>query len=370
MDSYEAGVLVGKIISWLLVFLFLWGVFKIWQKIFRASLHAMNSSYEFLFPNRAKKLLETYLFWVDLVQAVDSIEGFKKKLATIEHAKVYKNAHGRFFLTKEEAASQNEEVLELGMQDVLASATYPLFLITRLERITLYDREDLQRVRQTSQMLWTSKKDILFHMIVDRGRIVYPKEYPLENVFRFGYEIFSDAHGLKGVYDVENERLVLPCVYASIEALGNIVEVHKEGKGYEIIDLKSGERLAANNAKTFPNIAQELKEKIDLAKIELVDYLRLFPTPTCQRDLEHMGLWHAKVWVMEVPSHYESILKESQSGTIGWSYPVDADIFDMGVELPVMFEKTNGETLSLGVDAKLLVLETEERERLACKAVE
>jgi len=370
MDSYEAGVLVGKIISWLLVFLFLWGVFKIWQKIFRASLHAMNSSYEFLFPNRTKKLLETYLFWVDFVQGVDSIEGLKKKLATVAHAKVYKNAHGRFFLTKEEAASQNEEVEALTIKEVLESQTYPLFLASRLERITLYSREDIKRVTQTSQMLWTSKKDILFHMILGRGQIVYPSDYPLENVFRFGYEIFSDAHGLKGVYDVENERLVLPCAYASIEALGNIVEVYKEGSDYEIIDLKSGERLAANSAKTFPNIAQELKEKIDLTKIELVDYLRLFPTPTCQRDLERMGLWHAKVWVMEVPSHYESILKKSQSGTIGWSYPVSADIFDMDIELPVIFEKTNGETLSLGVDAKLLVLEKEERERLACKAVE
>jgi hypothetical protein len=370
MDSYEAGVLVGKIISWLLVFLFLWGVFKIWQTFFRASLHAMNSSYELLFPNRAKKLLETYLFWVDLVQGVDSIEGLKKKLTTVAHAKVYKNAHGRFFLTKEEAASQNEEVEALTIKEVLESQTYPLFLASRLERITLYSREDLKRAGQTSQMLWTSKKDILFHMILNRGQIVYPKGYPLENVFRFGYEIFSDERGLKGVYDVENERFVLPCAYASIEAFGNIVEVHKEGSDYEIIDLKSGEMLAANNAKTFPNIAQELKEKIDLTKIELVDYLRLFPTPTCQRDLERMGLWHAKVWVMEVPSHYESILKESQSGTIGWSYPVSADIFDMDIELPVIFEKTNGETLSLGVDAKLLVLEKEERERLACKAVE
>ena len=365
MDSYEAGVLVGKIISWLLVFLFLWGVFKIWQKIFKAMLHGMRNIYGLLVPNPTRKLLERYLFWVDFVQGIDSIEGLKKKLGTIVHAKVYKNGYGRFFLTKEEAASQNEEVETITIQEVLNSQTYPLFLASRLERITLYSREDIKRVTQTSQMLWTSKKDILFHMIVDRGRIVYPKEYPLENVFRFGYEIFSDERGFKGVYDVENEKLVLPLEYVSIESFGNIVEVHKEGELYEIIDLQTGERFAAKSVKTFPDITQELKEKIDLAKIELADYLRLFPTPTCQGDLERMGLWHVKVAVMEVPSFYESLLKESQSGTIGWSFPVDADIFDMGVELPVMFEKTNGEILSLGIHPKFLVLQKEERERLA-----
>ncbi len=355
MDSYELGLITGKILFWLLVFALLWAI-----KVFYNKLKIK------LFSNPTRELLKTYLFWVDFVQGIKTTEEFKKRLKKIQSHKVYKDEFERFYLSHEEAEAQNKTVEAISIKEVLSSQTYPLFLAHRLERITLYSNGDLKNIKKSSYMVWTSMKDIIFHMIIDKDKVVYPKDYPKNNRFRFGYEIFYSKDGLAGLYDVEDESLVLPFNYTSITNFANIAEVSKDGKTFEIYDLETNETLQKSEAKIFPHIQLPLKERINLSKIELVDYLKLFDTPKTQKDLEQIGLWGAKVAVMEVPSEYEEILKDSSTGTICYSYPVSSDIFDMRIELPVEFEKKDGLHVSIGIDPKYLVLEREEREKLSC----
>lgn len=184
-------------------------------------------------------------------------------------------------------------------------------------------------------MIWCIINDIQVALIIDKnGKMIYPDDYPIDNKFRFGYEVFYDENGLMGIYDIENERIALNFRYKSIESFANIVEISEDEKTYLIIDLENPRDLSITNKnKTFPSIEEELKKRINLSKIELKDYMKLFPTPKTRYDLEKIGLWGAKVGVMEVPSSFEDIINDSSSGTIEWNHYCSADIYDMSIEL-------------------------------------
>ena len=88
----------------------------------------------------------------------------------------------------------------------------------------------------------------------------------------------------------------------------------------------------------------------------LAEYVKLFDIFTDQADLEAAGLWEHPVIIDPKWEKYDGIIKEKSAGVIGWRAPVSADIFDMSVEIPVVFEKTNGEYLSVGVPLELVEL--------------
>ncbi|MBD3842346.1 MAG: hypothetical protein IE909_10750 [Campylobacterales bacterium] len=82
-------------------------------------------------------------------------------------------------------------------------------------------------------------------MIARLERIsLYAKDYPTQNIFRFGYEVFYDDTGMMGIYDVENDILSIPFEYLSIQTFRNILEVSKDLINYEIYDLDIKERLS------------------------------------------------------------------------------------------------------------------------------
>ena len=83
--------------------------------------------------------------------------------------------------------------------------------------------------------------------------------------------------------------------------------------------------------------------------LPLKEYVKLFGTLTSHSDLEEAGLWWHPVKVKKIPEQYEEIIKKEDTYIIGWSYPVSAAMFDMTVELPVMFTKTDGSSLGLGI---------------------
>ncbi len=277
--------------------------------------------------------------------------------------KVYKDKLDKFYLTKDEAISQSKNVKELTIKEVLDSETYPLFLMQRLiDGITLYDKKDLKNITKNTQMVWIVIKDICVHMILKNGKFIYPNDYPVDNKFKFGYTILYDENGLMGVYDIDNERQVLNFKYKYIKSFANIIEISEDEKTYNIIDLEKPKTLSITNKdKTFPKIEEELKERINLSKIELEDYIKLFPTLKSQYDLEKIGLWNAKVGVMKIPSQYEEILEDSSIGTIMWNQYCSADVYDMSIELPVDFIKKDGSTVSLGIDPRYLILDDRDR---------
>ena len=88
----------------------------------------------------------------------------------------------------------------------------------------------------------------------------------------------------------------------------------------------------------------------------LAEYVKLFTPFKDQDDLEAAGLWGHPVIIDPKWKKYDSIIKDKSAGLIGWRVPVTADIFDMSVEMPIVFEKKNGEYLSVGVPLELVEL--------------
>lgn len=351
MDSYQLGVLTGQIVFWMIILSIIWTIVRVYKKIKQK-----------LFSNPTKELLKIYFFWVDFINGISSIEELKKRLKTIKSKKVYKDEFNTFYLTPQEATALNISVEEISIKEVLASQTYPLFLLSRLEQITLYSQDDLKNITKTSQMIWLTIKNITFHMIIDKDKIIYPKDYPLNNPFRFGYQIFLDEKGFLGVFDVETDLLVLPFEYKDIKTYGNIAIVSKDKQEYFFYDLITKQIISSVSDTT--TLSKDLKEKIDLSKIELNDYIKLIPTLLTQSDLINCGLWGAKVWVMKVPSHYEDILEDSSCGIIEWNQYCSADIFDMSIELPVNFKRKDGDYVSVGIEHEYLILDKEYRKNL------
>jgi len=83
--------------------------------------------------------------------------------------------------------------------------------------------------------------------------------------------------------------------------------------------------------------------------LTLPEYIALFDTFMTQSDLAEAGIWWHPVKVKKLPKHYEDIIKKEETYTIGWNYPASASMFDMTVELPVMFTKVDGSSLGLGI---------------------
>ncbi len=105
------------------------------------------------------------------------------------------------------------------------------------------------------------------------------------------------------------------------------------------------------------NQKQELKKQ--RYELPLAEYVALFSTFRSQRDLEEAGLWWKEVEVKgcEIITRYKDILKDPTKGYTGWEYPVSASTFEMSVEMPVVFEKIDGNSISLGVPLDRVELE-------------
>lgn len=318
------------------------------------------------FKNPTKETLKIYLDWVDFAQSlqIESLDDFKKALKKIKSKNIYQGNFKEIYLTKNEAMTLSEDFKELIIKDILEDKVSLIALGKRLERITFYDYKDLKNIKKSSKMIWSKNFDINIHIIIDDKKIIYPIDFPKNNQFKFGYEIFKDENGLFGLYDVDEDILKLEFKYSSIENFANIVEINEDKKTYELYDLKENELLEINYERAFPNIKYEFKQRIDLSKLELEDYMFLHKTPKSKSDLEALNLWGAKVGVHKVPDNYEEILEDSQSGIIQWNQYCSADIFDMNVELPINFKKKNGDYVSLGIHPKYLVLEKKFRENL------
>lgn len=326
----------------------------------------LKAFFKLLFKNTTKETLKVYLDWANFAQTlkIESLDDFKKALKKIKSKKIYQGKFKKIYLSKNEAIILSEDFKELTIKDILEDKVSLISLGKRLERITLYDHKDLKNIKKSSKMIWSKTFDIDIHMIIDNKKIIYPVDFPKDNQFKFGYELFKDENGLFGLYDVDEDILKLEFKYTSIENFANIAEVTEDKKTYELYDLKENELLQINDEKIFPNIKYEFKQRIDLSKLELEDYMFLHNTPKSRFDLEILNLWGAKVGVHRVPENFEEVLEDTQSGIIQWNNYCSADIFDMSVELPINFKKKNGDYVSLGIHPKYLVLEKKFREDL------
>jgi len=345
MDSYEIGFVIGRILPFIMFIVVIWGIVKLYKKL-----------KVLIFSNPTKELLKTYLFWGKFVEGITTTDEFKKRLKKIKNKKVYKDEFSSFYLTKQEAVSQQKAVKELTIKEVLNSKTYPLNLAMRLERITMYDIDDLKFISKDSKFVWIYEADILMHFVLNNDKFIYPKAYSKNSKYRFGYTKVFDENGNMGVYDVEQDKLVLPIIYKHIYLLGNLAEISIDNKEFKTYNLDTQRTILTINEKYFPHLSFKIKEYLNIEKVELKDIVKIFSIKT-RYDLEELGLWGAEVAVSQLSNQYEEIIEDSDIGTVMWNHYCSADIYDMSIELPINFKKKNGDYISLGIKPHYLYLE-------------
>ena len=142
---------------------------------------------DIFFKNEAKEIIKKYLFWTDFLdQSFSSIDELKEKLQTINDKVVYVGEFNRFYLIEEEAQSLGKEVKSLTIEEVLDSETYPLYLIDRLRRVTSYSKSDLKSIPRDSEVVWLYSVGVLMHFVFKDGKYIYPKDYAVNNPYRYG----------------------------------------------------------------------------------------------------------------------------------------------------------------------------------------
>ena len=335
------------------------GVVYIFMKIPTIIKYMFNK----IFPNHTKELLQKYLFFRDLVENLSSTDEFKNKLKKHKSKKIYKTKSHHFYIIKEEANAFNIDVEELIIKEVLEDELYPLLLLKSLERISIYEKEDLRYIPRNSTLIWSEVFGINLHFVLSNDTIIYPKSYAKDNEYRYGYMVVHNQDGLRGLYDIDQDKLMLESKYKYLTSISNIIEYSSDLVEYVLYDVKSKEILATNYKPQFYDLPPSTKSKIDLSKIKLQDYKYLLPKMTTKDDLVKYGLWGLDVGVLEIPDKFKDLIKNS-SGTIGYNYPISADIFDMSIELPINFKKSNGEYVSLGIKFEDIVLTKSSREKL------
>ena len=346
MLLYILGYITGLVSFLITIYAFFWLILKLFKKV-----------KDTINPNPTKEILKEYLFIWDLVKDITTVDELKEKLKTIPSKKLYKNNSNKIYFTKEESLAFKDSVDEISVSDILNSQILLQSLVENLKHITLYDKNDLKNISKSSCMVWIHKYGFNFHLIFDNDKLVYPIDYPKDNKYKFGYELLCLQDGLVLVYDVQNDiKINVDFEYKSVKLFSNIAFFSNDEINYIVYDLDTNSKITTTTI-INPN---EYEHLINYSKIELSDYVKLFPTPKNQIDLVNMKLWNEKVIVSKIPEHYAQILENPKSGVIRYDYPVTGDVFDMSVELPIEFKKKNNDYLYLGIDINHLLLKDRE----------
>jgi len=317
------------------------------------------------FSNKVKEQLQTYFFFQELVHNLHSIEQFKTRLSNYPQQKVYKGDFNHFYLLKEEAQALSESFEELSFADVAASEVDPLLLLHACERITLYSKADLKHIPKKSELVWFyGIGGIKNHFVLYKSSFLYPQDYNNQNIFYHGYLRVYDKDKKIGLYDINQEKLVMEKKYTYLKNLSNLVEYSFDAKNYTIYDLRSQKELKTSTKPLLDNIDVTLKKYIDPSGLSVKEFVTLVGELRSKKDFVSCGLWDAYVGVIPLPEQYEGIIKESQ-GHIKWEYPVTLDIFDTSKELPVMFEKYDGSFVTVGIALEHIVLSKESAAKLS-----
>jgi hypothetical protein len=314
----------------------------------------------FFRSSSAKKILQRYLFWQDMIRIrnFQTMDDIKETLQSYGNEIVYLGREEKIYLVAEEASAYGDDATPVSVDAILQAYDMLLLLLQALSYITQYEQEDISRVPAGSRILWFDNAGVPMHYIEHQGYFVYPKSFDSRNSWRYGYLVVMDKNARKGIFSIEQERIVQEPHYDEITIFANLAQLKRhEEESYEIYDLDNSESVGQYKEPMLPSIHEKLAERLNLEIIDLEDYLSLFPTPKHREDLDTMGLWGAKVGVIKAPEGYGEILKDPHYGKIGWETSVTADIFDMSVELPVVFEKKDGGKISLGIDPEVLLLE-------------
>lgn len=191
--------------------------------------------------------------------------------------------------------------------------------------------------------------------VIDKtGEIIVPALYDEIELNKEGY--FVVREGAKwGVY--QGREMIIPLVHDEIIGSENDCFYIRDGEQWAVYE--GSKMIVPFEECGVDPYSQLLRKRFEYYEtfrsqrhtMLLREYIDLFPPLRSQNDLMFAGLWGTLVQVKpcEIIERYQELLSEPTQGRIGWDYPVSADVFDMEIELPVVFEKIDGGSVSLGI---------------------
>ncbi len=167
-------------------------------------------------------------------------------------------------------------------------------------------------------------------VINEAGHVIIKPDYKSIEHYEYDYFFVEDKKGRWAVFLKDK-------IYIDFVDLDSIKEVSskEKDKHYTILIYFLKEKFKTLQKKKF--------------SLPLREYISLFEPAKSEKNLIQMGLWGQKVCLKSIPQGYEEVIKKDSFCYIGWSYPSGAGMFDMSVELPVMFQKKDGSDLTLGI---------------------
>lgn len=177
------------------------------------------------------------------------------------------------------------------------------------------------------------------------GNIIIEAKYKTIEHYEYDYFFVEDDRGWWGVF-LKDKMYIDFIDVLSIEKTPELrtfpYVVTRDEKYYIVLRRAMQEKKIALQSKKH--------------ELPLMEYIKLFEPIRSEKDLREVGLLGTRVKVQKIPKHYADIIKKEEYYTIGWSYPSSAGMFDMTMELPVMFTKVDGSDLTLGIGVEDLEL--------------
>lgn len=216
----------------------------------------------------------------------------------------------------------------------------------------------------------SSPKNHKWGYLDETGQICIEPQYKEFGFFNYGYAKVTHDNGREIVIGHNGEILVAPKYKKIIHYKDRLYIVCNDNNEWGMISTEK--KLVV----PFATVAQSDEEQIahevimryvkqlkdiveEKNKMALSEYVKLFEPFTAESDIKRAGLWDSYVKVKLIPEQYLSVVTDPSEGRIGWYYPASASVFNLDEECPVIFDKKDGETLTLGISWKDIELRIE-----------
>lgn len=205
-----------------------------------------------------KKVLEKYILMEDINKNINFDNALEDLLCVhknlkfyrLEVKKIFKNGkikewEGHIFLSLNEAkafqstiSKTNSDVLDkyvdfisetnlikLSVDDILDNDEYLRELENRIERITPYTKNDLEKLNENSKIVWFFDS-YKYHFILNDDKLIIPENFNYLDGFGT-YENVCDEFRYVGLYNKKLKKFELPCEYSYIKVEGSFAELSK-----------------------------------------------------------------------------------------------------------------------------------------------
>lgn len=219
-----------------------------------------------------KEILEKYMFWFEENKRIYENETIFEILRTNTDLEFYtlefiqsskknriKKWLGHIFLTIEEAQayqafvsktkSRNFDknvdfkvttrIIKLDVNDVMENDEHLRRLSNRIEKITPYNKSDIENIDENSSLVWFFKSGN-YHFITKQNNIKIPENFNYFEGFT-PIEIVVNSNNKLGLYHKKKKEFVLPCEYKYINIQSNYAEASKK----EINSFDSKENICS-----------------------------------------------------------------------------------------------------------------------------